>query len=417
MLLDRRQINKYEEFELARVNDLHMTYRGRNGLNIRDFFPELKLPKPYTRLNLHPFWVGLPFYRTQIFDIYPFESETVLQGAHGTSVQQLLSLHDDGKIEFALSGPPYGYLGLDYLKPILDLHPPSYPYRMMAFLDSLHGEGSTRKWMEEGRGIFGEKLDSLRKRIGVVTSSQAFEGSVIGAWVNMKGLGLNGLVNSILRIAAHDISAAAVWLEIYHDILCAPVTTCLGGSHTTNGSYLLTFGGLTCTTSAHTGDLHSTGAFPLEVGKLLAERYELVRPRSLSQALDVYPDFEEARAALQAATDLVRSGSDEVNETNATEALSRAFRDLQEIHRRKKSYQTLFQVLAVTGAAATGTAGNAIGLIGALGFGLLGTNVAETIAEPLARIGMPKNILTLYDFEGKVSKEWTSKIVGSSSTR
>jgi len=236
--MNERELISYEEQERHTAERILHKLQGEKYFTIRDFFEELHLSPPYTRLNLHPFWIGLPFYKTHIFTIYPFAKEDILQKAHGVTVRQLLSLQDDGKIQIILAGPPIGYVGLDYLDPILRLRPPSYTHRLSAFVTRLHGPEALNEWGTEGRELFWGKLEKLRRTIGVSTDQPAFEGSAIGAWVNLRALGLTSLAEEIRLVAAKDPNAAGLFVDLFHELICAPITTCLRGCHSVPLEYM-----------------------------------------------------------------------------------------------------------------------------------------------------------------------------------
>lgn len=405
--MNEKEIQEYEELEWSVITEIKNRLGARTDATFREWFPELQLRPPYTSLNLHPFWIGLPYYRTLIFHVYPFESEEILQRAHGVTVANLLALRDEGKVQFILAGPPSAYRGLDYLNPILRTRPPAYSFRNAVFFMETNGAETWKEWHDEGKAVFLSKLDSLRKKLGVSTPTPAFEGSVIGAWLNLRGMGLHSLAEAIKEVSLHNVESAAIYLEVYHDLLCAPRISALGGCATSNAHYLSIAASVASSVGAELPPTHQdyAGGFPIEAGRLLAERYHLVRPRTLSEAIEIYPDYGEARAALQSLADYVRVGRVDLV-VDAAGAVSRAF---EEVHRLKRSIKTLemaFQVTSVVGSAAAGLTGGGVGLLAALGFGLLGTAAASTAAETLAKLTTSNSIVSLYDFDGSVTQKW-----------
>ena len=408
--MNEQELNSYEEQEEHNAAKLLYKFEREKYVTICDFFQELRLSPPYTRLNMHPFWIGLPFYKTLIFDIYPFASEDILQRAHGVTVSQLLALQDDGKIQIILAGPPQGYVGLDYLDPILRRRPPSYTYRLSAFAASLHGIQALGEWQEEGKELFWGKLEKLRKAIGVATDQPVFEGSAIGAWVNLRTLGLTSLVETIKFLASKDAYTAGIFVDIFHELICAPITTCLRGCHSVPIDYMNTYVSLFQKYGVNLERMKPDfeGGFPTEIGRLLIERYRLIRPKTLSEAIEIYPDYAEARQALKALMKYVEDNKIErIN--SAAQTVSKAFDEIYKIKSRKKKFETSFQVTGIVGAAALGLTGQVAGFLGAIGFGLLGSSLASPLSESIAKLTAHSNIVTLFDFDGKLTKKWSAK--------
>ena len=405
--MQEKELMTYEEQEQERVASLLYELEGVKYFTIRDFFKELRLSSPYTRLNIHPFWIGLPFYKTLIFDLHPFQSEQILLQGQGVTVNQLLSLQEEGKIQIILSGPPKIYQGLDYLDPILRLNPPSYSYRLSAYVSRLHGFDTLEDWRAEGAEIFGGKLGKLFNDSKVATEQDYFEKTFISAWVNVRALNLHSVAEAIKLAATRNPYAAGVYLELFHEMACAPITTCLKGCHSIPADYIdaATFYLRNQNCDLNGIKKYFKNEFNQEIGRLLIDRYRLIRPRTLSNALEVYPDYNEARLALKALSEFVEENSpDHVD--SAAKAVSKAFEDVYKIKSRKKKFETAFQVTGIVGSASLGLTGNVTGLLGAIGFGLLGAVLAPSIAETVSKLNISNSVVTLYDFDGKVTDKW-----------
>lgn len=403
--MKKRQLEALAELEWDRLAAIHENLQGRSHTRFRDWYPELKLEQPYTSLNLHPFWIGLPYYKSLLFELYPFATEDILEGAHGVTARGLLSLQEQGKVHIILAGPHSIYEGLDYLDPVLAAHPPVYTYRNLAFHAHRHGTKQLAAWTDEARSLFSGKLERLRLQLGVSTDERAFEGSMAGAWINVRAMGLSDLADAIKNVAGKHVEVAATYLEVYHELLCAPQTSSLGGCHSSNSTYLSIAkrGGYTAGMEA---DDFPHG-FPFEAGRMLAERYKLVRPRTLSDALEIYPDYEEARSALKSLAEYVAAAGSSSTVIDTSVRVAKAFEDVHKVKHRIKKFETAFQVTSVVGAAAAGLAGGGPGLLAGLGFGLLGTSVASPGAQALGRLTAPSSVVSLYDFDGSVSEKWT----------
>jgi len=406
--MDERELRAYEEQEQHNVAKILYELEGDRPFTIRDFFPELHLFPPYTRLNLHPFWIGLPFYKTQIFDIYPFPSEQILQRTHGVTVKQLLLLQQEGKIQIILAGPPRGFQGLDYLDPILRLRPPTYTYRLSAFVAKLHGFEALTNWEEEGKELFWGKLENLRKAVRVSTDQPAFEGSVIGAWINLRALGLNSLAETIKFVASKDPFTAGLYLDIFHELICAPITTCIRGCHSIPSDYMDSVLFLARQSGFCFDRIEDdfVGGFPSEIGRLLIERFRLIRPRTLSEALEIYPEYDEARQALKALQEYVEDNKTE-RISSVAKTVSNAFDEVYKIKSRKKKFEKAFQVLGIVGAASLGLTGKVEGFLGAIGFGLMGSTLGSPLSDCISKLNAPSSIVTLYDFVGKFTEKWS----------
>jgi len=405
--MDERELRRYDEEEQHRVAEILYELEHVKHFTIRDFFKELFLSPPYTRLNIHPFWLGLPFYKTQIFDIYPFPSEQVLLRAHGVTVNQLLSLQDEGKIQIILAGAPLYYKDLKYLDPILRLNPPSYTYRLSAFIAKSHSYEAFSEWHAEGKRLFWGKLEKLRKAVKVSTDQNAFEGSVIGAWVNLNALGLNSLAEVIKFVALKDPFTAGMALDIFHELLCAPTTTCIRGCHSIPAEYVKAAAHFIRKSDLNLDDVKNNfkGGFPSEIGKVFIERYRLIRPKTFSEALEIYPDYKEARSALKALVNCVENKKAEgIN--YLTQAISNIFEDVFKIKSKKKTFEKVFQVTGVVGAASLSLTQSVEGFLGGIGFGLVGSVLSSSLAESVAKLNVPSSIVTLYDFEGKLTEKW-----------
>ena len=141
---------------------------------------------------------------------------------------------------------------------------------------------------------------------------------------------------------------------------------------------------------------------------MLIERYSLIRPKTLSEALEIYPDYEEARQALKALMEYVENNKPEgIN--SAAKTVAQAFNEIYKVKCRKKKYETAFQVTGVVGAAALALTGQVAGFLGAIGFGLTGSALAAPLAESIAKLNAPSSVTTLYDFTGKLSEKWSVK--------
>jgi hypothetical protein len=391
----------FEEYSYQEVEKTDKIIKSKDKLDFVDLFPELKLIQPYASLDVAPFWVLLPYYETLIFDLYPFQNEKILEDVHGVNVNQLMKLHEEGKIQFALAGKPSDYQNCKYLYPILETSPPSHILRISYYIANKFGHDVFFQWEEEAKKLFLGKLPKLKEMIGLKTDQATYEGSIMGAWLFLKAKGYDDILNLFSEIYKENIYVASLYLDAFQDLLCAPSMISLGGLHSISLSHYASLQILLSRMGVQEKDESIIGGFSPEIGKFLNEKYNLVKPESFQSSIKYYSDYKEARQVYFALMNYVKNNELDKIE-NQSKIASKAFDEVTKLYKRIKNVQTGVQVTGVIGAAASGLMGNLPGLFASLGFGMIGTNLIEGPIELVSKLGIPSEIVTLFEFDKKM---------------
>lgn len=393
-------INYLEEYTYKEILKTSEILKNNSINSYRDLFPELTLNEPYANLNIHPFYSILPFYNTLLFSLYPVSSEDKLIQTHGLTVNQLIELQKNGKIQILLAGDPTIYQNLHFLEPIFELQPPSPITRYKIFW------GKTNIWDKVyngyllGERLYHNKLATLHKSIGISSDLNHFEISVISGIAFLAAMGQESNFDYLEKVSKVNIAISALYSDMFQDLFCGPSMISLGGLHMINPAYRESISNL-----LDKDCLKKDAAsifFPEEIGKLLINKYELVKPINLTNSLEIWNDYRSAREALVSLTSYIRKNDTE-NILNQAEIAEQAFNEVTNIYKKKKNIQTTCQVIGTIGAAASGLSGNLAGVIASMSFGFLGTNLMEKPIEKLTKFGLQSEIIALHDFEQMVT--------------
>lgn len=305
-----------------------------------------------------------------------------------------------------LGGNPILYSGLDYLDPILELKPPVYSYRIPSYLELLVNHEDLKQFQDEAVYLFSGKMNNFKKKIGAKTPTWAFEKSQMTAYTHLRSLGYDSITDEIMIQNALNFDISAWMTEVYHDLLCAPITVSLDGSHLITKTYLTSALQMNSSFGFSSPAPNNRLVFPFEAGKCLTERYHLVRPNNITHALDIFPDNHKARSALKALDQYVEDKSkDKIIDCART--LESAFKEVQEIKLKGERFETSLQIIGITGTTFSALFRGCPGILGALGFGLLSTKVAKPLGTRLAKITKSDHVIVLYEFEKFVKEKWS----------
>lgn len=384
-------------------------------ISILDFYPEfgglensLYAPNiPYlvdrrhTRIEPTPVFVLLPFYERLVIGIEPLKDHQTFERWYGLSTDEIVELVISRRAHIRLSSPTLTYANLDYLDPILGLNPPTVN-RAEAFTRALAGtqglEGLERSF--DGVGLQYARLDStrdlsdLRSHFRPEQAAQYLE-AIRMQYLRLGALGYGALLQKLSREASGFLSFASM-LRTYYVSLAAPFYHSLEGIHVLSGGSVRE--------SFPRGE-----AFPMDVGRFLVNRLELVKPRSLEHAIDLFPDFQSARRALFSLNKALTTPTSNQKLVDRRLALESAWNEASQIERRTVKGTTIAKYVGVVGSVVLGAlaaeTGFPEGILVGLGAAVAESRLARPTAAAIAKLGKPTHIVDLYDLSAK-AQSW-----------
>jgi|GEM_PF-5706053 len=407
--MESKQLEEYATREKEKVRSIIKGMEGR-PFSMMSFYPELKwvqdglyaadLPTRLSaldqRLRCVPLYVTLPFYDHLVVPIEPLRDEKTFFEWHGIDVETMLSLIKDRKVAIRLNNPLKAYVNLSYLDPLLETEPPTMA-RSEAYSTTLVGDGLLRVFRKEGEKLirsFEGELPSFSVRWHMAHAT--FIEASVTLYERLITLGYSDRVRELFNQWRDDRKAFTNGLRLYYLTLAAPVFRSLNGVHAL---------------PKHTLERYQTDVgelFPVEVGRFLVERLQLVRPRGLEHALDIYPDFKRARKTLFTLDRLLEHPKDQAKVKDAVVKLEEAWREAEEIGLTDERVVRLTKTVGLIGAIISGVASIFIstpGLLAGLGFTVLRSEeVASPLAEFASKLGKQSHIVEIYDFRKDVKK-------------
>ena len=416
--MEKEQILDYREREQRLVEDLLRKSQEATKLSILDFYPEYAwlrstlycadLPTRFSAIDPKaraiPIWVTLPYSGVLIVGVEPLTDEGTFRQWYGLGVEELADLIKKKKVVVRVNNPLELYDGLHYLDPILERHPPTLA-RSEAFSIAMIGKSGLESTRHETQGIL-DKLSArplnfaVRWRIPETT----FTGASITLFERLHTLGQSELVNSLVSQSGGNFHSLIAQVRRYYLLLAAPVFRSLDGIHALAKDRLL----------PHPRETASQ-QFPLDVGRFLVQRLELIRPRTFEHALDIYPDYERARQCLFKLDTLLDESPSMRDLEDRTSELERSWQDVLEIARGAERFATITKSVGVVGSIASSFFGLP-GILASLGFTCLSLDrVAKPLGETAAKLGKQSHVVEIYDF-GKYVAKWKAQRLWAAET-
>jgi len=404
------QIAEYKERERQRASDLLARAEKSPKIAILDFYPEYNwlndtlysadLPTRFSaidpRLRTIPVWVTLPFSGVIVVGLEPWADRDIFRECYGLEVEQFVDLIDKKKLAVRLNNPLEFYDGLHYLDPILEKNPPSLA-RNEAFSIALLGQQRLDRIRDETdkivRGMAAKPLHFAAKwRM----PEKTFVKASITLFERLHTLGYSNYVDSLVSESRGDFESLISQVRLYYLSLAAPIFRSLEGIHALPRDSL----------AAYPAPIKER--FPVDVGRFLVKKLQLVRPRTFEQALEIYPDYEKARRSLFRLDKLLGQIPSVSDLEDRTSELERSWNEVLGTVRRAEQAAAITKGIGVVGSIASSALSPWVGLPGilaSLGFrGLAVDRVAKAVGHAVAKLGKPSHIVEVYDFGEEVTK-------------
>jgi len=234
--MNENELEEYENKETEILSKLAKKNFNREKISINDFCG-FDLKKPYG-FHLVPIYLTLPFYKTQIVNLHPFETEEIFEEHYGISPDQLLELYRKGRVKIILASSPERFKNKEYLDPFLEKMPPT-PSREAAF-ELVLTRGRMMEYFEEAREIFNSKLNksefSRAFTIGAHTikyeiTEKDLDNLTINTYASLKYYGYSEVTDKIHNIANINPNFGSFLSQVYYRVLIDPIIASLDGCH------------------------------------------------------------------------------------------------------------------------------------------------------------------------------------------
>jgi len=310
----------------------------------------------------------------------------------------------DGRVVPLIENPTV-YKDIAYLDPLLEKHPPS-DIRAVGLIETLFGP-DLRKYIDEGENAFRGKVPEgwrreAMERLGRQSHAPPHRFPAM-CYAFLKASGYDPMVHAIERCLEKSPEAAVHLSVLYYMFLIRPFTLGLCGSP----QYDQRFSSVAALIGI---DLPKSTVFPLEVGKVIADYYDLgflAEPDERAADL-IYREksVEKARALLEAFDAKVREG--QVNDairtsTEIRQALLEASEAIPTIDKQfeRMKYITGVARVGFTGIAALHPDINVrfLGLLANFGYTVLQPAIEESLAPRALALKFGLLPTTVWDFE------------------
>ncbi len=413
---EKNELEDYEKRELEILDKLVEKYWDKRNLSIKDFYG-FKLKKPFG-FHLTPLYLTLPFYKTQIINLHPIESEADFKQYYGVSPEELWELYRKRRVVIILSCSPTRFKGIDYLDSFLERRPPT-PCREAAY-EMVLSRGRMLEYAEEGEEIFKGKLDHkydffLQFTIGTpaiqLKGKGSYESMAVNYYASLMYYGYPQIANKIQQIAKINPELAFSFSNVYYHFLIGPTIASLDGCHPFDRDLLQLKKISDRILGVPAANRKDFFVFPYDVGVALFKNFELSMPNDLNDALEI--DNRQWLKALKNLDDTVEKKiADKIPDRADAlkESLEEANAAVLSIDDTKKRLARAIKSASVTvsviGPICTYLTGE--GLLWAM-LGSSGTivkEIAEPISEILAKLRKPNHVTAIYNIKKslKVSK-------------
>lgn len=408
--MELAEVEEYKARELHMTSNIAKRIRKSNKpFSAKDFYPEYGLKDVY-KTSLEPYtkiWEQLPFHRKLIVHVTTaLPNHSSFQKWYGVSVDQLIDLQKQNKVEVMLILPHEDTSLPDYLGPIL----------IRKYPTSLRLHGCQNILLEDRHLDFQDQIEETARKFGmsvnglgklVPESQQRIYRTTRVALLQLLSLGYEKELFDVTIVANVDAEGARRLLDLYRLFLAGPFYYSLDGMHTVSEKALVEndLGEVFKRTTLETSK--GVKVFPSEVAKVLVSKLELVKPRGLDFALDIYPDYEKAAHALTELNKYLQEETDREEIKDRGQALKDAMYEiLSGMEEEGKKWERALEVLCIAGASAAGGALAGLpGLFSTLWASLLGSSyVASSLSEKIVRLRRSSHIVSVFDFKREVDR-------------
>jgi len=433
--MNLQKLRNYESDEREKIRAICSQLLRRQGAEYPrlDLYPEFK-DKLKGKVYTNALWgisvlIQLPFYDTIIMPVPRTSTEDEYRKSTGLSIDDTMELIDEGKILPIIFETLTNYRGLDYLDPILERRFPrcrEVSFRSLITKISKYPEAKIkglRTTLEKKDSKLERFLKSEKKgskygfKIETLPTGTNFEFSVdvssftkknkseringlLQIYQLLRGLVGDSVVSSLLELPANLwFLVTAIYAEnlIYHPSLALDGIVSIERDKFISHRVLNLF--LREKTPA------SGRVFPIEIGKWLIEKCQLVDVRDLGfkKVIEMSKETAKARKALCELDKAVENRqSQKVLESK--KAIQEVWKETnQQLQSMMRASRVGVPVISISLGVIGGIVGTLAGLPGML-FGALegvfsSLRCARPIAERLVKIGKPTYITAVYDLK------------------
>jgi len=309
--MDSIELREYEEKELEiteryrkeflngakKLGQIPIEELARRAYSDKFIFKELVF---FHQQHAVPLKLLLVFSEQVIVFVNPYKKNADFQRAYGMTAEEMAEKYTKCRIlPIILWRPSTEFVGEfedNYMDPLLKLRPPT-DLRRKAFLDAASG-GKMDEYLKKGREVVGTHLDILQTCLsdesGETLSREQLNMRAVSAYYNLRCLGFNSLVDELELLTPEEFLCL---LTGYHHFLAEPYLYGLGAQPQ-----------LTRDKASLGRALGLVGIerykFPLEVGRFIADKYQLIFPHNIEMhTVDkIYADTtaQKARSLLTA---------------------------------------------------------------------------------------------------------------------
>ena len=354
------------------------------------------------KLEHVPTYVMLPFYETLVVGIEPLKDEMTFRRWYGMDVAQIMEMTKSERMRVRLTSPTLLYDGLDYLDPLLETNPPTF-IRGEAFGHLVGGEAHLNEAdLEFARFKADHEAKAIDSRLGDLRSHyrpseiSVYLEALRMQYLRLAAVGYSGILKQLSASSGGDLLRFAGMLRTYYNCLAAPYFHSLGGIHVLNKKETVQ-------------TLQGTEVFPVDVGRFLVKNLELVRAQSLENALDLFPDFRQARKTLYSLDKALDAPMWKNRIEYKASELGRAWHEVSEIHQDISEGARILRAAGIVGAAEAGlVVGGLGGLLAGIGIAVVANKVAKPSATALGKLRKPSHIIDFYEL-AVAAQEWQSE--------
>jgi len=351
----------------------------------------------------------MPFNEQIIIHILPCLNEQDFVRIYHLTPQEIADLYDRNRVLPILDIFPRRLLDfkndqlkviLDYLEPLFIKEIPSHFFRELSLLTIA---SKARYW------DYLEKGDQVVKDVKIHTKKSKFTGEGVLPYVYGKlySLGFEDLVDHIVE----KTEPAIVYdtLLRYYELLCAPLLDGLGAMPQTTKSFERFSRLSTSEVSMLRPEITASKSFvfPVEIGQLLTEFYDLTFPSDPSLAIidKMYSDnaLTKARNLLKEFKKVVErsEGEGAVNiGKDLKEIFKEAYEALPALDKRVEKCKWMLNALAYGAVTSMGVLTHPVaGLLAGMGYKTAEKKVTEIVAPRLARIRYNPLSVAIWQFK------------------
>lgn len=415
--MDKPEVEEMESKEKEYTSRLvqEITHRLMNGkkFDIQQLCPELQLQHDHT--NLLPLkqstFLQLPYYEKVIIPVEPIAEKNAFDRYYGLNVDEFTELHKKGKITFILAKYSANYAGLDYLDPILALHPPSISRfdAFLAFAGSFLPDTELEKWQAIARNAVKEsELTQMQKAHTIL------DGDLSG---RDTGFSPDHIATSFLVLSLMGYNEpASEWLKLenpaerYFVINAFRKILCDLYFYSLDGAWSLSSQNLTALAEAGI-NFCKPEVFPIDIGRMLIKELKLVQiiDCGIERILDICGETRQARKALRELDLAVQMRQAEKSLDRAA-ALKQVWEETNKMildmaTRYKNTAFVMPLILGVSGGA-IGSFGGLPGIVaGMVGGSLAALPVVTPTSAFIARLKRPNHVIAIYNLKKALQKE------------